>query len=969
MPNIPGNSSLNPGVYSNTTVTPRGVAVNTGNRVAVIMGTGETQFEVIANAIGGAADGYNPTYTKLSTGYGRYFLLASGNDITPPYISGLTKLYKNGSLMTGIEQAVVVGESFPSQYQYRFDPVKGQIELQAATIEDQGGSLYKFTAITPGVTKAGASLSNLTLVNVNSPPETWYVRCISVNYLSGNPVLGTAKFIAIGSKSGQKYDSNGNAYVWDTSATIKDNGVISFYIVEDSVIPFKPGDQFSVIIDSQLLNAGDNLTATCVPQSFINDPVTYNSLNDIYKYHGLPSLDNTLSLGCQMAIENGAASVMSIQTAPPLPIRTRVDLAASPTPLINKYNPAAGNPNSSVAYNRNDFVFPLPSTFTPSTNYDVHLFQVDSSGVQTQVLANKYTGTALNNSTIDGFIQSTTTYENQYAFIQSNATVVSDNDGQITRKASGTRYQATFSSSVTFDSSYIGRWIKILDSNNAANKDYVSSNPGSFEITSGSVKNGSIVLDLGLTNPSGFQQPFVAGAVSYILLDSSGNQITQYLTGTGPNTYATLPALTGTISVLSSDTGTLVSSALATALSASTISPTLASQITQIKVTTVGSDNLGTYDAVVAGSNLTLSKCFVTESDLRFEIVESDANIKSYYFILNQACIPNGNYAWINVVSNELASFVDIGWEKAFTELEKVNCDVVVALPNETITAIFQNNIAHCAKMSSLRYRKERVPFIGAITGLSVDNIAGNPPAYIAVEDIGKLEGIQGSDIGGLLSGEDISNYDVPTAYGNVSRLAYMYPSKITKTLVKTAEVTELDGYFMCAALAGYVTGSNLIQEPTTNKNLVGFTIPRSESLSPSQLEALAGAGVMTLVSAGNNAAKIIWGLTTTQSGVPELQELSILFIRDAVSKNFRLLFDRFIGTAEKAETIIDLSTVAKDGLNSFSTQGWITQYRNLTVARDPVEPRQWNVGVEVQPTYGINWIYISTKVSYIGNS
>jgi hypothetical protein len=46
--------------------------------------------------------------------------------------------------------------------------------------------------------------------------------------------------------------------------------------------------------------------------------------------------------------------------------------------------------------------------------------------------------------------------------------------------------------------------------------------------------------------------------------------------------------------------------------------------------------------------------------------------------------------------------------------------------------------------------------------------------------------------------------------------------------------------------------------------------------------------------------------------------------------------------------------------------QGLITTFKNLSVARDEVDPRQWNVTVEVQPTYPINWIFIDVSVGLL---
>jgi hypothetical protein len=95
-------------------------------------------------------------------------------------------------------------------------------------------------------------------------------------------------------------------------------------------------------------------------------------------------------------------------------------------------------------------------------------------------------------------------------------------------------------------------------------------------------------------------------------------------------------------------------------------------------------------------------------------------------------------------------------------------------------------------------------------------------------------------------------------------------------------------------------------------------------------------------------------------------QEISIVFIRDAVAKILRAGFQPFIGQAESADTQANLTTRAVIILNSLSSQGLITAFKDLVVKRDASEPRQWNISVRVQPTYPINWIYIKIEMGQI---
>ena len=174
-----------------------------------------------------------------------------------------------------------------------------------------------------------------------------------------------------------------------------------------------------------------------------------------------------------------------------------------------------------------------------------------------------------------------------------------------------------------------------------------------------------------------------------------------------------------------------------------------------------------------------------------------------------------------------------------------------------------------------------------------------------------------------------------------------------------------IDGFYLAAAAAGYEAADALVQNPLTNKVLSGFTILRNKQFSQSVLEQLATAGVTTLQPVAGGGL-VIWGITTSQSGFPEEQEISIVFIRDRVAKTLRAGFQGFIGTPQDVNTGAVLNTRAVILLNSMVSQGIITAYANLSVAQDTVDPRQWNITVNVQPSYPVNFIYIKVSLGQI---
>lgn len=411
----------------------------------------------------------------------------------------------------------------------------------------------------------------------------------------------------------------------------------------------------------------------------------------------------------------------------------------------------------------------------------------------------------------------------------------------------------------------------------------------------------------------------------------------------------------GYLTVTSPTTGTFTSSAVLFTLED-------VGRSLHIKNSLNGNDGIS-YISNVSNDTITLTGTFgLSETAIDFEVLDSTAQSARIIFTQDLA-LSVGEGLRATVVDIKDADFYDAGWINAYEALEKIDTDIIVPLPSQTISAIFQNGKLHVESMSNIRNKKERVLFIGAIAGLTPDNVTGVKPA--AVEDIGVLEGIQGDTVTEILSGntEDLADYSVPNAYGDSFKVVYFYPDQINVQI--GASITTVDGFFISAAAAGYLSGSYNISEPLTNKRLSGFSIDRSKLYAPIVQENIVNAGI-TLLQPVSGGGRIIWGKTTTISLAAEEQEISIVFIRDTISKAMRRAFLPYIGKAESATTKSTLFAVANSLMQSFIQQKLITTFSGVTVARDATEPRQWNVTATVQPVYGINWIYIRISVGQI---
>jgi hypothetical protein len=952
MPNIPGATQALPGVYSDVITQSRGVSVPGGSRIAALIGEGSTDETLVVQANGGGKDGLNPTYTSTSGADGRHFQLTNF-----PVVSNRTTLFKNGVPLVGTE-SLIDSNPFSSKYDYRIDIETGRIELQKAHIVDQGGSFY-----IPLSTNVGDGyISPLTLVDSNAPPETWTIRCVSVQRTVLNaPVAGTAKFIAFGSISGAKLDANGNPVVWMANGNVVSNGVLSFGIYETKVnnvttTPFREGDAFTIKVASGVLVRSDSLTVNTIPTFNLNDPILLQGMGDVTTKHGFPSLTNNLALGAQLAFSNAAPAIISVQAKPPMPRRKSYILADS----VN-----------ALSLNDDDFIFPLPAGVIPDFNSNIHFFVTNNStNVETQILPNKldyYLLDTAGHPTTTSFIMDNVVapsgYSYAYTVKQTFETLATGFDGYIARDQSVSN-RGLFSSSIAFDSSYIGMTLNVIDSKNKANMGY-------YSITG--VSNGKLVVTT-LDAPSGATSDLVnyhLTSSAYFSDFNAGD--THHATGVAFKliniaTGAALDGYSGTDGVLTR-VGPNTAQATLTSATVDFSSVPNVDTLYRLQINSSDSlpianknDNNGLYDiSLPVAFGVTITKKLADESDMRYEVV--DIADKSAYIVINHNVVPDGNGLRVTIVETKDASFYDAGWIEALNSLEKVECDIVVPLPKQTISGIFQNVLAHCRTMSNIKNKKERIMFAGAISGLSPENLIGTTPA--AVEDIGILEGIQGETITDILAGniEDLANYSVSNAFGNTYRAVYFWPDQIV--VQAGPDNVLIDGFYIAAAAAGYLSADIRIENPLTNKVLSGFTILRNKQLSPLTLEQLSYAGVSVLQPVAGGG-RVIWGITTSQSGYPEEQEISIVFIRDRVAKILRAGFAGFIGIAETPDTGAILNTRAVILLNSLVSQGLITAYKDLSVAKDGVDPRQWNITVRVQPTYPVNYIYIKVNLGQL---
>ena len=146
----------------------------------------------------------------------------------------------------------------------------GNSPVASHFVVQQGGNFYL-----PSPDNVGTgTINNLTLIGP-SPSQTWSIRCIFIqNDGYGNPMPGTAKFVAIGSITGEQRDQYTNSIVWMANGPNLSGNILSFSITETTT--FAVGDSFI----AQVVGAQPGTTGG---RGYNNTPI---SLHDTDGYDG-----------------------------------------------------------------------------------------------------------------------------------------------------------------------------------------------------------------------------------------------------------------------------------------------------------------------------------------------------------------------------------------------------------------------------------------------------------------------------------------------------------------------------------------------------------------------------------------------------------------------------------------------------------------------------------------------------------
>lgn len=253
-----------------------------------------------------------------------------------------------------------------------------------------------------------------------------------------------------------------------TFALLETNSVLLLGIVPGST-PFEVGDKFFIDVRSRILKAGDRLEVRYIAEQNLNDPEFFTSARDLYEKHGSPSINNTLSLGAQLAFQNGAPGVFAIQCKPSIPRRTSVTLFEQRSSSGIGGFPACGGTAGDCELDDLTLMIPAPRSGLiagrPDANTSVNFF-IRRSGRETQIFPNKvpFYNSQFDNEVGQNTFVSSTDYSYSYTVVNTSTRITAQGTSGTIDKASG--HFTSFD--VDFSSEDVGRVIVIQSLENSA---------------------------------------------------------------------------------------------------------------------------------------------------------------------------------------------------------------------------------------------------------------------------------------------------------------------------------------------------------------------------------------------------------------------------------------------------------------------------------------------------------------------
>jgi len=287
MPNIPGIVGyIQPGAYTNVTTRQGALSLPGGPTITCIMGQGYREEVLVERAAGGGADGLPAQFDPRLKPTGRYFRLS-----TYPIVPGTLELYLN-PLFDGTDLPLI---------RIADNVVNGNLR------QDSGAAwLTEFGAggesnIVGTVADGYGGLPEGTTGGGGVRPEKGIF--VDAGVLDER-LYGLDAFQGASADSGSFFQSPYGRRYGKWASRIKQGTAEPEHYYLD--------EQTGQLILDYPLARRDRLVVRYIAAADVNSYEVFTDLQPLFKKHGYPAVQNTISLAAQMAAENGAPIIATM---------------------------------------------------------------------------------------------------------------------------------------------------------------------------------------------------------------------------------------------------------------------------------------------------------------------------------------------------------------------------------------------------------------------------------------------------------------------------------------------------------------------------------------------------------------------------------------------------------------------------------------------------------------------------------
>ena len=441
---IIGNGVLASGTFGEINLLDlRDDTLENGTKIKIKCTTGFSQggarkFQLTVNPPGGGisqtVNGINLTYLEASDG------AVSGNSTSEDGFeveksSGYTSVVATPQGVTSIENSNVISISST-------DILNNGLALVGDYLEVDGFSTQRITKIEAGTSSDTLITVEEKIYNSSSAVSTWAIKATDLfiadheNYTTdgdgdgipdgyqqsgpfNSSYVGSVLAILSGDATGLykiksvtssrtvrvcQLDDSSKAFPSAESTNGFSETDLNYRILEEAgpllfgvkegTTPFELGDSFILEVKSRVLSAGDSITAKYISESRLTIVEDFSSMEDIVSKFGEPSLENTISLGAQLAAANGAPLMRVLHCKPPTPRKTSITLVEERDSNGKGGLTVCGGNADDCQLDDLQFIIPAPiaggiRSGRPSQSHGLNLFLI-RNGDEVPVFLNKF---------------------------------------------------------------------------------------------------------------------------------------------------------------------------------------------------------------------------------------------------------------------------------------------------------------------------------------------------------------------------------------------------------------------------------------------------------------------------------------------------------------------------------------------------------------------------------------------------